>query len=72
MDENDFILPWTSLETAFINLSLTTITLRPLGPYNTPDCFLFDVAIHLDNRNHDGQLLIDLTATPRRLLCQEA
>lgn len=65
----DFPLPWISLERMFLNFSLTTVSLSPMGPVPAPDCFKFDVQIEIDNRDHDGQFPIDLKTEPVRLEC---
>jgi len=68
-ETNNFSMPWTAVERIFLNFSLTSVTLRPLGPLEGPDCFQFKVRIHFDNRHHDGQIPIELTMVPDRLIC---
>ena len=39
LESSNFSLDWTAVERIFLNFSLTTVTLQPLGPYEAPDCF---------------------------------
>ncbi|XP_072161713.1 mucolipin-3 isoform X1 [Bemisia tabaci] len=50
--------------------SLKTVNFRAAGPITPPDCYKFDIVISYDNTDNDGQMLIDLTADPFRLVCQ--
>jgi len=65
----DFPIPWAAMETIFLNFSLTTVSLSPMGPVPTPECFKFKVKIAIDNKDHDNQLPIELTTEPIRLAC---
>jgi len=69
LEKNNFMMPWTAVERISLNFSLTSVTLRPLGPLEGPDCFKFKVGIHFDNRHHDGQIPIELISDPDRLMC---
>lgn len=69
MEQNDLTMPWPAVESMVLNFSLTSVTLRPLGPVPTPDCFKFNIKIKLDNHNHDGQIPMSLDMEPVRLEC---
>jgi len=66
---SDFPLNWLAMEKLFLNFSLTTVSLSPLGPVPTPDCFKFNINIAIDNMDHDGQFPVDLRMEPVRLDC---
>ena len=48
--QNNLTMPWHAVENLKINFSLTSVTLRPLGPVPQPDCFQFKVDILFDNK----------------------
>jgi hypothetical protein len=41
-----------------LKFNLTSVTLKPLGPLATPDCFQFRVVVKFDNADHDGQVRV--------------
>jgi len=69
MLQNNLTMPWHAVENLKINFSLTSVTLRPLGPVPQPDCFQFKVDILFDNKDHDGQIPLHLDMVPVRLHC---
>jgi len=69
MLQNNLTMPWHAVERLRVNFSLTSVTLRPLGPVPQPDCFQFKVSILFDNKDHDGQIPFRLGMEPVRLHC---
>ncbi|XP_023347695.1 mucolipin-3 [Eurytemora carolleeae] len=67
--QNNFTMPWHALQSIELAMNLTSVTLKPLGPVPTPDCFKLKVVIRLDNAGHDGQLPVKLSMVPVRLDC---
>jgi len=67
--ENNFTMPWYAVHHIQLKFNLTSVTLKPLGPEPTPDCFQFRIKITLDNSRHDGQMPINLLMEPVRLDC---
>jgi len=67
--QSNLTMPWPAIERITLAFNLTSVTLRPLGPVPTPDCFKFKIKINLDNADHDGQIPISLTMAPERLEC---
>jgi hypothetical protein len=43
-----------------LKFNLTSVTLKPLGPLATPDCFQFRVVVKFDNADHDGQVRVNI------------
>lgn len=50
MQQADLTIPWHSVENLKMNFTLTTITLKPLGPVPNPECFQLHVSILFDNK----------------------
>lgn len=69
MLQNNLTMPWHAVEKLNLNFSLTSVTLRPLGPVPQPDCFQFKINIRFDNKDHDGQIPLHLDMEPVRLHC---
>ena len=67
--QHDFDVPWTLLIQMKMNFSVNTITSRQLGPVKGQECFKFHIDILFDNRDHDGQIPIELISTPKRYNC---
>lgn len=65
----DFDIPWDTLVEMHINFTVSTVTSRQLGPIKGPECFDFRLDIVFDNRDHDGQIPIDMYSTPKRVPC---
>lgn len=65
----DFPVPWLAVQRIFLNFSLTTVSLSPLGPVPRPDCFKFNIKIEIDNSDHDSQFPVELHTHPVRLEC---
>ena len=64
--QHGFDVPWTLLIQMKMNFSVNTITSRQLGPVKGQECFKFHIDILFDNRDHDGQMPIELISTPKR------
>ncbi|ODM90942.1 Mucolipin-3 [Orchesella cincta] len=62
-------ISFDSLLDAHVMFTLKTVRFRDLGPLKSPDCFQFDIDILFNNRDHDGEMLIDLDAQSTRLDC---
>ena len=87
MHQNNLTMPWHAIEKLDIRFNLTSVTLKPLGGFNSlmksywmifmlfagpvqqPDCFQFKIRINFDNKDHDGQLPLNLKMEPVRLHC---
>jgi len=69
MIQNNLTIPWHAVEKLNLNFSLTSVTLRPLGPVPQPDCFQLKINIRFDNKDHDGQIPLHLDMEPVRLHC---
>ncbi len=69
MHQNNLTMPWHAIEKLNIRFNLTSVTLKPLGPVQQPDCFQFKINIKFDNKDHDGQLPLQLDMQPVRLHC---
>ena len=67
--QNDFDVPWNLLIQMKMNFTVNTITSRQLGPVRGQECFKFHIEILFDNRDHDGQIPIELISTPKRFTC---
>ena len=50
MIQNNLTMPWHAVERLNLNFSLTSVTLKPLGPVPQPDCFQFKINIRFDNK----------------------
>ena len=70
--QHDFDVPWDLLIQMKMNFSVNTITSRQLGPVKGQECFKFHIDILFDNRDHDGQVPIELISTPKRYNCPQA
>jgi len=70
MHQNNLTMPWHAIEKLYIRFNLTSVTLKPLGPVQQPDCFQFKIFINFDNMDHDGQLPLKLDMEPVRLHCR--
>ncbi|CAK9808598.1 Mcoln3 [Anthophora quadrimaculata] len=64
------ILNFSALVRAHLKFALKTVNLKAAGPMTPPDCYKFNVKIHFDNRDFDGQMLLSLDAKPVRLQCK--
>ena len=71
IDAENFTIPWPEVEIIFLNFSLTSVTLRPLGPLDGPDCFKFDIRLVFDNRHHSGQIPVKLITVPHQIICPD-
>lgn len=67
--KNNFTLNFDSLVSAELQLFIKAVHLKSQAPYATPDCYEFVVRISYDNTAHSGQLLVDLSMTPKRQDC---
>ncbi|CAK9830778.1 Mcoln3 [Anthophora retusa] len=59
-----------ALVRAHLKFALKTVNLKAAGPMTPPDCYKFNIKIHFDNRDFDGQMLLSLDAKPVRLQCK--
>ena len=57
LEKHDFKVPWDLLLEMKLSFSITTKTLKRLGPINGPECFKFLIDINFDNDDHDGQVI---------------
>lgn len=55
---------------ATVEFSVKTVNFKGAGLMAPPECYQFDIGILFDNRDHDGQMLLSLDATPIRLHCK--
>lgn len=69
LKSHDFEVPWDTLLRMHINFTVNTVTSRQLGPMLGPECFNFRIDIVFDNRDHDGQIPIEMKTTPKRVQC---
>lgn len=67
---NDISINFSALVQATLQFSVKTVNFKAAGPIAPPDCYQFDIEILFDNRDHDGQMLLSLDATPIRLHCK--
>merc|ERR1712096_521803 len=72
MKEKNFTVPWYAVERLYLNFSLTSISLSPLGPDPRPDCFQFKTHLRFDNKDHDGQIPVSLDIKPSRIQCSSS
>ena len=66
LEKKNFPIVWADIIELRINLTLTTVTNRQLGPNVGPECFKFKVDIVFDNHDHDGQIPVNMRSTPFR------
>lgn len=66
---NNFSIHFDSLVDANLNLYIKSVHLKAESPYDTPDCYEFDISIVYDNRAHSGQVVMNLDAEPTRITC---
>ena len=57
LEKNNFRVPWDLLLEMKLNFSITTKTLKRLGPISGPECFKFRIEINFVNDDHDGQVI---------------
>ena len=57
LEKHDFRVPWDLLLEMKLNFSITTKTLKKLGPISGPECFKFRIDINFVNDDHDGQVI---------------
>ena len=67
--QRNFQVQWDTIQAMHLNFTLQTMTFSQLGPLLGPECFIFDVGIHFDNADYDGQIPVSLGLTPRRYRC---
>ena len=56
LEKHDFRVPWDLLLEMKLSFSITTKTLKKLGPISGPECFKFRIDINFVNDDHDGQV----------------
>lgn len=69
LQEQNFKVPWDTMNRMYFNFSVTTVTYRRLGTAVDAKCFRFQIMILFDNSDHDGQITLSLEATPEYLRC---
>ena len=57
LEKHDFRVPWDLLLEMKLSFSITTKTLKKLGPISGPECFKFRIDINFVNDDHDGQVI---------------
>ena len=57
LEKHDFRVPWDLLLEMKLSFSITTKTLKRLGPISGPECFKFHIDINFVNDDHDGQVI---------------
>ncbi|XP_074643851.1 mucolipin-3-like [Tubulanus polymorphus] len=67
--QKDYYINFDSLVDMKLKFSLKTIHLKALSMLQSPDCFQFDINIHYENIQHDGQVDISLTSDIFKLEC---
>ncbi|CAK9806392.1 Mcoln3 [Anthophora quadrimaculata] len=70
LNEHKININFSALVRAHLKFALKTVNLKAAGPMTPPDCYKFNVKIHFDNRDFDGQMLLSLDAKPVRLQCK--
>lgn len=63
-------IEFSSFLKAELYIAVKTVNFKAAGPISSPDCYLFNIVIKLDNYDMDGQLLVSLDAEPLRLICK--
>lgn len=66
----DVDFKFSALVKASLSFSLKTVSFKSAGPITPPNCYQFDVVIKFINADHDGQMVLELDAEPRRLQCK--
>lgn len=69
LNEHNFTIVFERLIQVKLKFTLKTVFLKSLSPFDTPDCYRYNITILYDNRAHDGQLLISLSMTSQKLQC---
>ncbi|XP_046434419.1 mucolipin-3-like [Neodiprion fabricii] len=64
-------IDFPALVRAYLKFAIKTVNFKAAGAITPPDCYLFNITIDFDNRDHDGQMLLSLDADPIRLRCKE-
>ncbi|XP_069156334.1 mucolipin-3 isoform X9 [Procambarus clarkii] len=67
--DNNFTLDFNILLGADLNFVLKTVKLRVNLPFDTPECYEMTSRIVFSNRDHDGQMVVDLQVGARVLEC---
>ncbi|XP_077297721.1 mucolipin-3-like [Arctopsyche grandis] len=69
LDSKNIVINFGTLVKATMTFAVKTVHFKIAGPITPPDCYRFDITITFDNRDHDGQMLLDLDAEVFRLYC---
>ncbi|KAI1294959.1 Mucolipin-3 [Halotydeus destructor] len=72
LEYHNFSLIFSKLLQVTLKIPLRTIYLNSLDPSNKPECYDTDVKITYDNTQHDGQIVISLTADGYKHSCNGA
>ncbi|XP_069169332.1 mucolipin-3-like [Procambarus clarkii] len=67
--DNNFALDFDILLGADLNFVLKTVKLRVNLPFDTPECYEMTSRILFSNRDHDGQMVVDLQVGALVLEC---
>jgi mucolipin 3 len=70
LKKQNVTIQFSALVKATIHFNIKTVNLKASGPMSAPDCYKFKVYIEFDNTDHDGQMILQLDATPVRLVCR--
>lgn len=70
LHKHNITIQFSALVKTTIQFNIKTVNLKASGPMSAPDCYKFKVVITFDNTDHDGQMIVQLDATPERLICK--
>ncbi|XP_054166328.1 mucolipin-3-like [Oppia nitens] len=68
-DDHNRTVLFNRLLTLELLFPLRTIYINSMADYNRPKCYDLNVSIVYDNRQNDGQMLVELTTSRQRHLC---
>ena len=60
LEKHNFRVPWDLLLEMKLSFSITTKTMKRLGPISGPECFKFRIDINFVNDDHDGQVIFTI------------
>ncbi|XP_076066914.1 mucolipin-3-like isoform X3 [Oratosquilla oratoria] len=69
-EDNDFVINFNTLLSAEFNFDILTVRLRTLSPGEAPRCYRIMTKLFFNNREQDGQILIELDVGARVLNCK--
>ncbi|XP_037091312.1 mucolipin-3-like [Pollicipes pollicipes] len=68
--QRDFNLSFVSMRQTRLSFGLNAIKLKLVMPLDVPDCYYFNVSLTLDNKNQDGQILVNMEVNANLLVCE--